>query len=164
MAGAYDGRTNTGTGSIAHRAGQDYRVAAGNQTTSLAELLERVLDKGIVIAGDITVSLAEVELLTIRVRLLIASIDKAQEIGLDWWKSDPALSSRAHQLEEENRLLREYLARLQAPMPPRAPSDAGISEATSNHGNGQGSQQSATQGETATNRWERVPTWLLPNR
>lgn len=166
MAGAYDGRTNTSTGTsgIAHRSSQDYRIAASNQTTSLAELLERVLDKGIVIAGDITVSLAEVELLTIRVRLLIASIDKAQEIGLDWWKSDPALSSRARQLEEENRLLRERLARLEAPMPPRAQPVAGVNEATSNHGNGQGGQQSATQGETTANRWERVPTWLLPNR
>lgn len=82
-------------------------------TSSLAEILERVLDKGIVIAGDITISLAEVQLLTIKVRLLIASVDKAQEIGINWWQSDTSLSSRANELEEENRLLRERLDRLE---------------------------------------------------
>ena len=159
MAGAYDGRT----GGSVQRVSQDYRVAASSQTTSLAELLERVLDKGVVIAGDNTVSLAEVELLTIRVRLLIASIDKAQEIGLDWWKSDPALSSRAKQLEEENRLLRERLARLEALVPARARPVVGVNVATSTRGdrqdNGQGSQLS----EATTNRRERFPSWLLPN-
>ncbi len=64
-------------------------------TTNLADLLERILDKGIVIAGDIKVKLADVELLTIQIRLLIASVDKAKEIGIDWWERDPALSSRA---------------------------------------------------------------------
>src|SRR5437762_8659543 len=65
------------------------------QTTNLADLLERVLDKGIVIAGDITLFLGGVQLLTLRIRLLVASIDKAQEIGINWWQFDPALSSRA---------------------------------------------------------------------
>jgi hypothetical protein len=92
---------------------REHRVVHTSQTTNLAEVLERVLDKGIVIAGDITIFLAEVELLTIRVRLLVASIDKAQEIGINWWQSDPALSSRARQIEEENRLLRERLDRLE---------------------------------------------------
>lgn len=92
----------------------DRRVGSPNQGTNLAELLERVLDKGIVIAGDITISLAEVQLLTIKVRLLVASVDKAQEIGINWWQSDASLSSHAHQLEEENRLLRERLDRLEA--------------------------------------------------
>ncbi len=87
-------------------------------TSSLAEILERVLDKGIVIAGDITISLAEVQLLTIKVRLLIASVDKAQEIGINWWQSDSSLSSRAHELEEENRLLRERLDRLEERLAP----------------------------------------------
>lgn len=87
-------------------------------TTNLAEILERVLDKGIVIAGDITISLAEVQLLTIKVRLLIASVDKAQEIGINWWQSDGALSSRANELEEENRLLRDRLDRLEARLAP----------------------------------------------
>jgi hypothetical protein len=63
--------------------------------SSLAEVLERVLDKGIVIAGDIKIYIANVELLAIKIRLLIASVDKAKEIGIDWWERDPALSSRA---------------------------------------------------------------------
>jgi len=63
--------------------------------TGLVDVLDRVLDKGLVIAGDIKVSLAEVELLTIRIRLLICSLDKAQEIGLDWWRYDRDLSSGA---------------------------------------------------------------------
>src|SRR5438067_13848150 len=89
------------------------------QTTNLADLLERVLDKGIVIAGDITLFLGGVQLLTLRIRLLVASIDKAQEIGINWWQSDPALSSRAasrakelEQSEQERNLLKERLDRL----------------------------------------------------
>lgn len=71
---------------------------------NLADILERVLDKGIVIAGDISVSLVDVELLTIRIRLLVASVDKAKEMGIDWWENDPMLSSRArHQQEIESR-------------------------------------------------------------
>ena len=92
------------------------RMEHSIQTSSLADILERVLDKGIVIAGDITISLVNVELLTIKVRLLIASVDKAMEIGINWWESDPYLSSRARQLEEENRLLQERLERLEARM------------------------------------------------
>lgn len=85
------------------------RVQHAIQATNLADILERVLDRGIVIAGDITVSLVGVELLSIKLRLLVASVDKAMEMGINWWESDPALSSRARQLEEENRLLRERL-------------------------------------------------------
>lgn len=62
---------------------------------SLVDVLDRILEKGLVIAGDIRLDLADVELLTIRIRLLVCSIDKAEEIGLDWWKADPYLSSRA---------------------------------------------------------------------
>jgi hypothetical protein len=62
------------------------------QSTNLADILERVLDKGIVIAGDIRVNLLDIELLTIKIRLLIASVDKAREIGIDWWEHDPTLS------------------------------------------------------------------------
>jgi hypothetical protein len=76
---------------------------------SLADVLERILDKGIVVAGDISVSLVGIELLTIRLRLLIATVDKAKELGIDWWENDPRLSSRADGLEEENKRL---LARL----------------------------------------------------
>ncbi len=98
-------------------AGSNRRVGA-TQTTNLGEILERVLDKGIVIAGDITIALGEVEILNIKVRLLVASIDKAQEIGINWWQSDPALSSRAKKLEEENRLLRERLDKLERRLAP----------------------------------------------
>ncbi len=69
-------------------------------STNIADILERVLDKGIVIAGDIKIILADVELLTIKIRLLVASVDKAREIGIDWWVNDPALSSRAYQKEQ----------------------------------------------------------------
>ena len=93
---------------------QQQRVSHSIQATNLADILERVLDKGIVIAGDITISLVEVELLNIKVRLLIASVDKAMEMGINWWEADPALSSGAHQLEEDNRLLKERLDRLEA--------------------------------------------------
>ena len=63
-------------------------LSEGHRSTGLVDVLDRVLDKGLVVAGDIKVSLAEVELLTIRIRLLICSIDKAEQIGLDWWKFD----------------------------------------------------------------------------
>lgn len=68
---------------------------------SLAEILELVLDKGVVIAGDIQVKLADVELLTIKIRLLIASVDKAKEMGIDWWEYDSYLSSKAKDSELE---------------------------------------------------------------
>src|SRR5262245_47849954 len=67
-------------------------LPAHHRATGLVDVLDRVLDKGLVIAGDIKVSLAEVELLTIRIRLLVCSLDKAQEIGLDWWRYDRDLS------------------------------------------------------------------------
>jgi hypothetical protein len=75
----------------------------------LVDVLDRVLDKGLVVAGDIKVSLAEVELLTIRIRLMICSIDKAEEIGLDWWKYDRHLSPGREQVMQENLELREQL-------------------------------------------------------
>jgi len=71
------------------------RVPTVSGTTNLLDILDRVLDKGLVIAGDIRVSLANVELLTIRVRLLICSVDKAEQIGLNWWKYDPHLTMPA---------------------------------------------------------------------
>jgi len=84
------------------------------QGTNLADILERVLDKGIVIAGDITISIVDIELLNIKVRLLIASVERAMEMGINWWESDPALSSQAHKLEAENHALQERLERLEA--------------------------------------------------
>ncbi len=70
-------------------------LPSSHRSSGLVDVLDRVLDKGLVIAGDIRVSLAEVELLTIRIRLLVCSLDKAQEIGLDWWRHDRDLSSGA---------------------------------------------------------------------
>jgi hypothetical protein len=78
-------------------------------SAGLVDVLDRVLDKGLVVAGDIKVSLAEVELLTIRIRLMICSIDKAEEIGLDWWKYDRHLSPGREQVLQENLELREQL-------------------------------------------------------
>ena len=93
---------------------QSDRVTHSVQTSSLADILERVLDKGIVIAGDVKISLADIELLNIKIRLLVASVDKAKEMGIDWWQSDPALSSQAGQLQQQNRILLERLERLEA--------------------------------------------------
>jgi hypothetical protein len=78
-------------------------VVGGQRSTGLVDVLDRVLDKGLLIAGDIRISLAEVELLTIRIRLIVCSIDKAQEIGLDWWKYDRNLApgTRAQSIEIE---------------------------------------------------------------
>src|SRR5438067_12156380 len=83
-------------------------------SASLGDILERVLDKGVVIVGDIAVQLLDVELLTLKLRLLIASADTAQAMGIDWWKSDPALSSRARELEAENQELRQRLERIES--------------------------------------------------
>jgi hypothetical protein len=94
-----------------------------DSTTNLADILERVLDKGIVIAGDIQINLLDIELLTIKLRLLIASVDRAREMGINWWEGDESLQSidrggeggdddRA-QLERDNRELRDRLERLE---------------------------------------------------
>lgn len=84
---------------------------------SLGDILERVLDRGVVIAGDVSVSLVGIELVTIKLRLLIASVDKAKEMGIDWWTADPMLSTRAAEAEaetarliDENRALKAQLA------------------------------------------------------
>jgi Gas vesicle protein len=93
-------------------------------STNLADILERVLDKGIVIAGDIQINLLEVELLTVKLRLLIASVDRAREMGINWWEADPSLQAMddrerleqgggREQLERENQELRERLERLE---------------------------------------------------
>jgi hypothetical protein len=86
------------------------RVAAGE---SLADVLDRVLDKGIVIAGDIAIALVGIELLTVKVRLLIASADKAQEMGIDWWRTDPFLSGRKIGDGRSDQELAERVARLE---------------------------------------------------
>jgi hypothetical protein len=95
-----------------------------SQSASLVDLLDRVLDKGLVVAGDIKVSLADVELLTIRIRLLICSIDKAEQIGLDWWRHDKNLSSgrlaRLARLPRENEDLKRQILLLERKMASRA--------------------------------------------
>src|SRR3954470_7244720 len=90
------------------------RPTYGPAPANLADILERVLDKGIIIAGDIKVNLLDIELLTIKIRLLIVSVDKAAEMGIDWWRNDPMLSSSEQGLADENRELRRRLEELEA--------------------------------------------------
>ncbi len=86
------------------------------ETSTLADILERVLDKGIVIAGDIKVNIVDIELLTIQIRLVICSVDKAREMGLDWWVNKPVLNAQAHHELPVGSLakIEERLARLEA--------------------------------------------------
>ncbi|MGW5037473.1 gas vesicle protein [Streptomyces parvulus] len=99
-----------------HRYADPDGLAYGPTAGSLADLLERVLDKGVVIAGDIKIDLLDIELLTIRLRLFIASVDTAKKAGIDWWETDPALSSRAARdsLADENARLRARLDALES--------------------------------------------------
>ena len=83
------------------------------QGNNLADVLERVLDKGLVVAGDIRINLLDIELLTIKVRLLLASADKARELGISWWETDPFLSGEESSLAAENRELRDRMERLE---------------------------------------------------
>lgn len=88
-----------------------YDIQGAGQGDGLADVLERILDKGVVIAGDVSISLVGIELLTIRLRLLIATVDKAKEMGINWWENDPRLSAQADTLEAQNTAL---LARITA--------------------------------------------------
>ena len=92
------------------------KMMHATEATNLADILERVLDKGIVIAGDIKIQLADVDLLNIKIRLLIASVDKAMEMGINWWREDPYLSSeaRSREMEEKNESLRKRVDLLEA--------------------------------------------------
>lgn len=101
---------------------------ARNSSDTLADVLERVLDKGIVIAGDIAINVLDIELLTLKVRLLIASADTAKQMGINWWESDPFLTSRGRELEsrgrelqEENTELRSRLERIEAGLAGKLP-------------------------------------------
>jgi hypothetical protein len=93
---------------------------------SLADILERVLDKGIVIAGDIQINLLDIELLTIKLRLIVASVDKAKEMGIDWWETDPMLNAGSRRLVDENHRLRERLAALERRLDPPAEAANGV--------------------------------------
>ncbi|MFI2783023.1 gas vesicle protein GvpJ [Streptomyces sp. ALB3] len=137
------------TDSLAGRMGASSAASPyGQQQSSanLADILERVLDKGVVIAGDIQINLLDIELLTIKLRLLVASVDKAKEMGIDWWEHDPSLSSRARpaqgaevrgasrdgsavdQVEAENARLRAEIAELRAAVGLPAASAAGTGQ------------------------------------
>jgi hypothetical protein len=84
------------------------------RSQGLVDVLDRVLDKGLMIAGDIRIRLADVELLTIQIRLLVCSLDKAEEIGMDWWKTDPRLSTQAMETSALGQQLEDLSRRLQA--------------------------------------------------
>jgi len=101
------------------------------QPANLADILERVLDKGIIIAGDIRVNLLDIELLTVKIRLLVVSVDKAEEMGIDWWRHDPMLTVKERGLAEENQELRDRLKEL---------------ESAQGSGSGKGSRQGTRQG------------------
>ena len=109
------------------------------QPATLADILERVLDKGIIIAGDIRVNLLDIELLTIKLRLLVVSVDKAEEMGIDWWRHDPMLTVRERGLAEENEALKQRLAELEG----ADSSDARREE--TDHAGGTGATESSPQ-------------------
>jgi len=107
-------------------------LTTATQGSTLVDVLERVLDKGIVIAGDISVSVGSTELLSIRIRLLVASVDKAREIGINWWESEPHLSSRSQELLDTNQQLQariegleQELRAMRAANPDEVPADPG---------------------------------------
>ncbi|MEV0390900.1 gas vesicle protein [Nonomuraea sp. NPDC050643] len=92
----------------------------GRESANLGDILERVLDRGVVIAGDIKVNLLDIELLTIKLRLLIASVETAREMGIDWWEHDPWLTGDNQELAKENATLRRRLATLEETLAVRA--------------------------------------------
>ena len=91
-----------------------YDIQGPAQGDGLADVLERILDKGVVIVGDISVSLVGIGLLPIRLRLLIATVDKAKEMGINWWEADPSLSADAEALRSENNALQDRIAALES--------------------------------------------------
>ena len=91
-----------------------YDIQGPAQGDGLADVLERILEKGVVIAGDISISLVGIELLTVRLRLLIATVDKAKEMGINWWERDPHLSAQSDNLLIENEKLLERVDALES--------------------------------------------------
>ncbi|MGD8779231.1 MAG: gas vesicle protein [Ignavibacteria bacterium] len=91
------------------------KLVHATESTNLADILERVLDKGIVIAGDIKIQLADIDLLNIKIRLLISSVDKAMEMGINWWQQDSYLSTKAKdkEIEKENTKIKKRLENLE---------------------------------------------------
>ncbi len=93
----------------------EQKMMHATNATNLADILERVLDKGIVIAGDIRIQIADIDLLNIKIRLLVASVDKAMEMGINWWQQDSYLSSKAKETEigKENAVLKKRLKQIE---------------------------------------------------
>jgi hypothetical protein len=104
---------------------QQHAVSHAVQSSTLSDVLERVLDKGIVIAGDIKVKLVDIELLSLQIRLVICSVDKAREMGMDWWVNNPVFSSQPqhNQLEGAVTRIEERLARLETALTPACNGD-----------------------------------------
>ncbi len=93
----------------------EQKMMHANNATNLADILERVLEKGIVIAGDIKIQIADIDLLTIKIRLLVCSVDRAMEMGINWWETDSFLSSKAKEaeMEKENTEMKMRLEKLE---------------------------------------------------
>ncbi len=93
----------------------EQKMMHANNATNLADILERVLEKGIVIAGDIKIQIADIDLLTIKIRLLVCSVDRAMEMGINWWETDSFLSSKAKEaeMEKENTEMKKRLEKLE---------------------------------------------------
>src|SRR5690348_17179360 len=108
---------------------------SGRPPESLADILERVLDKGVVIAGDIVVNILDIELLTLKLRLLVASVDTAKEMGIDWWQDDPFLSRDARSLQQENQQLQQRLEQLEAAITQLQSETAQLGDGTESGGN-----------------------------
>ncbi|MDJ0517296.1 MAG: gas vesicle protein [Trichodesmium sp. MO_231.B1] len=124
------------------------RLTTATNGSSLADILERVLDKGIVIAGDISVSVGSTELLSIKIRLLISSVDKAREIGINWWESDPYLSSQSNSLMEANQKLLDRVASLESEI------EALRSDRYEYHTNGHSSNNGHNNGHNNGKTWQ----------
>ena len=126
--------SQTGFGGVVPTTGS---YASRPEASNLADILERVLDKGIIIAGDIRVNLLDIELLTVKIRLIVVSVDKAEEMGIDWWRHDPMLTAQERGLAEENEELRQRVEELE--------SGAGSSSGPQRQGSG-GRQRSSRSG------------------
>jgi hypothetical protein len=135
--------------------------ASGPAPANLGDILERVLDKGLVIAGDIRVNLLDIELLTVKLRLVVASLETAREVGIDWWERDPWLQGREdegdrRQLEAENRRLRRRLASLESRDDAEAvESGDDIASLESGDGDSGGAQRGGRERESARRRLRR---------
>ncbi|MEV5751636.1 gas vesicle protein [Actinoallomurus sp. NPDC052308] len=134
------------------RSAAPQRSGSGPSSANLADILERILDKGIVVVGDIRVNLLDIELLTIKIRLLVASVDRAKEMGIDWWEHDPTLSGKQSEVLEENRRLRERLAALEGGDGASAEEEAPALESSGGRKTTGGSRKTTAGGRKTTRR------------